>query len=251
MGTDGKVKRLLPPQMDCYAPSFSPDGRYIAFEARRKEEENMQIYLLDLRTERVVALTNSPMGCHSPSWSRDGKRIAYSSAEGIFLLDLTKHKARRIINTPNEVASFPRFLGNDKLVFLSSPSNTFNPRLYVINIDAPNKLRELASSLKSPKGFPACSPDGQKIAFVSWIQDESGDVFITTPNGTKLRNLTGDIDGAGQPAWSPDSKWLVFASKLTHDGSSVICVIREDGKYFKKLTKGPKDTWPTWGRFCP
>ncbi len=57
------------------SPSFSRDGKYIAFTSDRNGELN--IHAVKLRTKEVFQITKNG-GIH-PDWSRDGKRIAYVS----------------------------------------------------------------------------------------------------------------------------------------------------------------------------
>ena len=63
----------------------------------------------------------------------------------------------------------------------------------------------------SPAGdsMPAFSPDGEQIAFRS--EREGGGLFMMGRTGESVRRLT----RAGyHPAWFPDGRQLVFASKL-------------------------------------
>ncbi len=58
-------------------PSWSPDGRYIAFESDRGG--NLDIYLLDLKTGKERRVTSAVGVEVNPAFSPDGHRIAFSS----------------------------------------------------------------------------------------------------------------------------------------------------------------------------
>ena len=57
-------------------PSYSPDGRKIAFASDRLGAE--EIWILDLETRRSerLELTGDDLGTNTAYWSPDGKRLA-------------------------------------------------------------------------------------------------------------------------------------------------------------------------------
>ena len=63
-----------------FAPSWSPDGRRIAFVSWR--EGNQDIYIFNLDTLDVINLTNTPARNEDyPAWSPDGRRLTFSAVE--------------------------------------------------------------------------------------------------------------------------------------------------------------------------
>lgn len=58
-------------------PSFSPDGKYVLFTARRNFEEDLFVYHIE--TKQVINLTNTGVSETSPYWSPDGKYIYFAS----------------------------------------------------------------------------------------------------------------------------------------------------------------------------
>jgi TolB protein len=106
--------------------------------------------------------------------------------------------------------------------------------------------------------FPAWSPKGDRIAFVS---DRDGDyeIYSIRPDGTDLRRLTRTPGLDAHLAWSPDGQWIAFASGrmgfldelLLHpdnvQGNAEIFVMRADGSNIRKLTENQwEDSTPTW-----
>jgi Tol biopolymer transport system component len=58
-------------------PTWSPDGKHIAFSTNR--DGNWEIYVMDTLGENLVNLTNHPGVDQLPRWSPDGSAIAFAS----------------------------------------------------------------------------------------------------------------------------------------------------------------------------
>jgi TolB protein len=95
--------------------------------------------------------------------------------------------------------------------------------------------------------FPAWSPDGKKIAFVSSMgkagSSFSPQLYIVDVDGSGLRRIT-DTPRTyeSDPAWSPDGKRIAFSK-----GKGDIYTIKIDGTGLRQLTsdKGGERE-PTW-----
>ncbi len=82
MSASGQNLRQLTkhPADDC-DPSWSPDGRQIAFVSARDGEEVTAIYIMDTSGNSLRRLTNDAnlIGITSTNWSPDGRHIAFAS----------------------------------------------------------------------------------------------------------------------------------------------------------------------------
>jgi Tol biopolymer transport system component len=117
--------------------------------------------------------------------------------------------------------------------------------------------RRLTSKL--PTTNPAWSPDGRYIAFTrnedvgEYTTLSDDDVFVMDANGSHLKQLTPEREGvhAGQPAWSPDGRRIVFVrgdsvptALIVRPGS--LFVMNADGSDERRLTRGWLDVRPAW-----
>src|SRR5260221_10587935 len=77
--------------------------------------------------------------------------------------------------------------------------------------------------------MPALSPDGKQLAFVY-----RGDIWITSVKGGRATALTSHIETDAFPLFSPDGKWIAFASK--RNGNWDIFAIPAEGGAARQLT---------------
>ena len=75
----GNQQNLTNDPNNDWEPSWSPDGKRIAFSSDREEDGNAEIYVMDADGGNQQNLTNNRHDDRNPSWSPDGKRIAFSS----------------------------------------------------------------------------------------------------------------------------------------------------------------------------
>lgn len=115
-------------------------------------------------------------------------------------------------------------------------------RLQVADADGFN-AQTIASSVE-PLMSPSWSPDGKKVAYVSFEKKNAAIYVQTLATGERAR--VAEFRGInGAPAWSPDGAKL--AVTLSKDGSPDIYVLNLATRSLVKLTKSLGiDTEPTW-----
>jgi imidazolonepropionase-like amidohydrolase/Tol biopolymer transport system component len=60
--------------------------------------------------------------------------------------------------------------------------------------------------------YPSFSPDGRRIAFVSWSDTEGGRVRTAATDGRSARTVVTEPGHYVEPAFSPDGRWIVYRS---------------------------------------
>ena len=164
----GNPRRLSNNFFDDWNPSWSPDGKRIAFTSSR--DGNQEIHVMDADGGNQRNLTNKPRHDDEPSWSPDGKRITFARAgrnREIYVMDADGGNQRNLTNNPRS-DSQPSWSPDGKhIAFVSNRDG--NREIYVINADGAGQTQRLTNSRRNdidPAWFDpafAVAPAGKKI----------------------------------------------------------------------------------------
>jgi TolB protein len=224
-------------------PSFSPDGRRLAYVSYRSGAPNIVIRSED---GLIIGSTQFRATTTSPAISPNGQVAFSSSKDGsameIYVANADGSGARRLTNTRNAVNISPRW--NPKtgreIAFVSDRGGA--PQIYVMDASGGNERPLLA--LGGQMDTPSWSPDGRFIAFTWDGGGGSFQVYIADVASGQVLRLT----GAGRnesPTWSPDSRHLAFQSSRT--GRWEIWAMHIDGSDQRQLTRNGGRS-PSWAR---
>jgi TolB protein len=114
--------------------------------------------------------------------------------------------------------------------------------LHIADADGANPQAALRS--REPIISPAWSPDGGRLAYVSF--EKLKPVVYVHSVATGERRAVADFRGSNSaPAWSPDGRTL--AVTLTREGNSQVFLMNADGSNVRRLTNSPViDTEPSF-----
>jgi TolB protein len=152
-------------------------------------------------------------------------------------LRLTAH---RIADTIYEKLTGDPGVFATKICYVTKSDSRFE--LQVSDADGFNADFILAH--KEPIISPQWSPDGTRIAYVSFERRKPIVFLHNLTDGT--RTVLANYEGSNSaPAWAPDGKRLAVV--LTKDGTSNIYLINADGSSLRRLTNTPYiDTEPNF-----
>jgi len=208
----GQIVRLTDLQGSETFPSLSPDGTYFVYT---KIDDNADLFLQRLAEGTPFNLTaGSPADDYQPAFSPDGQQIAFRSDRdggGIFLMGATGESVKRLTDFGYNPAWSP-----DGREIAVSTEGAFDPRTrsstsQIVLVDvATGTQRPLAV----PDGIqPAWSPHRLRIAFWGLAQPGNRRVIWTIlVDGGSPVPVVDDAFYNWSPAWSPDGRFLYFAS---------------------------------------
>lgn len=207
----------------CSRAVWHPGGQHFLYSRQEMPTDEYasplpSIWWFDLTTRETNPLfQDENLPGYSPQWSPDGKWLTYTS---IHPQEVQLYQVEN-----GSRASFP--VGIDATVIWSPASDSF----LLVDQDTAgeyNLLKLFRGSLETQtlslldpdpgldESFPQWSPDGKWVSLVrqAWGMDvpiSGNQVWLMRPDGSDGRALTRQADiYHGRPAWSPDSRYLVY-----------------------------------------
>jgi len=236
-----EVQLTTSSEMD-YLPSFSPDGKRLAFTSYAGGEE--EIWVMDLDGKNARSLTHHPKGNWSPAWSPDGKTIAFTSARDgvnqLWLMDADGSNPRPLTKAdplPTTWSRDPSWSRDGKMIIFTS-NRTGKDENWIIDMTTQKQWRH--SLGMAEHWHPSFSPDSRRVLFSSNMSGEWG-LWLSDLEGKNLIRLVADKRFDNNPAasWSPDGKRIIFRT-----ADSNLWIMNSDGTNMSPLTlDGMVDGW--------
>ncbi|MBI3841153.1 MAG: PD40 domain-containing protein, partial [Thaumarchaeota archaeon] len=227
-------------------PSFSPDGKMVAFSSRRAnlEEDGYEsdVHIADVRRGKVRAFTTGKKDS-DPKWSPDGESILFTSRRGLkkedkgnalYVIPASGGEARLLKRSEDGIDN-PQWSPDSKNIYYLSfatkkPKDdvkvinrltfwfnglgfTYNKRkhLYRVSLNA-GKVDQLTRGAFDIADF-ALSRDGKRVAFLASSDDVRPyitDVFVMEIGSKRKRKLTRSRMSIDSLAWSPGDRLIAL-----------------------------------------
>jgi dipeptidyl aminopeptidase/acylaminoacyl peptidase len=231
------------------APRWSPDGKMIAFTAKRGEAESAQIYLLADDGGEARQLTTHASAVSEPRWSADGATIYFTAPEPKTAEDKEREKAKddvyafdenykqvhlwkafvgtkgeaRITTGDFSVTSYELSDDGRKIVLHRAPTPLLGSspegEVWVMNADGSGAVQVTKNAV--PETGARISPDNTRVLFVSGSNARfesyyNGRLFVAPASGGAARVVIGDSEAydVDRAAWSKDGTSIYFLANL-------------------------------------
>ena len=238
-GTDGES-----------GPRWSPDGRTIAFVAKRGTEPDAaaQIYLLNNAGGEARALTTHPAAASNLTWSPDGTSIYFRAADAkseeqkarekvkddVIVFDedspqqhlwkatVATGAAKRLSEGKYSVLSYSVSLDGSKIVTHRAPSPLMEDidqsEVWLLNNDGSNAVQITRNGVQESDA--SISPDNSTVLFLSGANGEfvtyyNRKIFTAPAGGGAAKLLTPTLPyEVERVSWSKDGKSVFFTANM-------------------------------------
>ena len=274
-GTDLRQLTDVPKNYAAVYSDFSPDGRLIAFDSDRPDQDAsegaVQVYVANADGSGVVQLTRGA-GYHADAaWSPDMQSLAieadwgqFPALEGIWVIPasdpdgVTVGDARRLTTMPKKFLfdSEPDYSPDGQTIAFTRFKGPRKSAIFRVNVDG-SGLTQL-TPYKLNASAPSFSPDGQTIAFDSndsQIFGKAGNIYVMRSDGSARTRITDapklrpkkKFELLNNPVWSPAGSRLVLTRFVGR--KSEVMVMNADGSGLTTLPLPGKhlDNRADWG----
>jgi len=237
-------------------PQVSPGGEWIAYVLTttnlEQDIKKSRIWMVSTSAGEAIPLTVESKSSWGPKWSKDGKWLYFLSKRSEQATQLWK------LNMVNggEAIQVTKMKKRGVSSFKFSSDET--KLLMVLHDRDPEEIKaEQDTSYVKPKHKPPYVIDRLQFKedYVGYLNHQRDHIYIYDIPSHKLTQITsGDYDDSS-PDWSPDDKWITFASNRTEipDGNYnediwvAAADITDKRQTLRKLTTSPgEDGSPKW-----
>lgn len=209
------------------SPSFSPDGRKVAF-SWDGDTGWFDIYIKHLDSGSLSRISHGPGQNVNPAWSPDGGQIAslrLTQASTDVMLITPGGLERRLTNaSPPERRALAQYGayhdynlawapdGKDLAIVGACPL-TEESCIYLVSVsNGAKRLFTTPGTRMLGDGVPSFSPDGRLLAFSRWKTLNVADIYVQSLKTGMATRLTFDGSGIYGIAWTHDGRELIFSS---------------------------------------
>jgi Tol biopolymer transport system component len=207
----GEMRAITTDPTPDWGPSWSPDGKQMAFYAYRSG--NRDVWVLPLDGGPARQLTNDPAADTMPRWSPDGREILFLSwrslPSGIWIVPAAGGEPRQI-DIPAMLHAGPAVWSADgQWVALSLTRPGEAARLWRARVDG-SKVEPVTVGAA---GDPVWSPDGRQLFFLG-VQERAGNLWaisLADRHERPVTALTGRLGSLVPRALATDGQRLFFS----------------------------------------
>jgi dipeptidyl aminopeptidase/acylaminoacyl peptidase len=206
------------------APSWSPDGKTLAFLSGR--DGTSQVYVISMEGGEAKKLTTLSTGADLFKWSPDGKSIAFTSEVYVDCKDDACNKKRDEEKEKSKVKAHVA----DHLLYRHWDhwSEGKRSHLFIQPVEATAAAHDLTEGADydvppDQRGGDTdlnFSPDSKEICYTA-VTDKmeatstNGDLFLVPVTGGESKRITTNQGFDGNPVYSPDGKYIAYHAQMT------------------------------------
>lgn len=225
------------------SPSWSPDGKKLAYVSFENGRSEVFVQSLDGRYREKVA---GFKGINSaPAWSPDGQRLAMTLSKNgnadIFVKNLQSGTLEQI--TRNRAIETEAVWSTDGQSLIYSSDRRGQPQLFAMNLATGQEQRLTFEGRYNSNAD--ISPNGRYLAMV---RGGNGFNIALKDNQTNLTRIVTDTFLDESPSFSPNGEMILYAMNKGSRGQ--LAVVSVEGKASQTLqVKNAEVREPAWGPY--
>jgi Tol biopolymer transport system component/DNA-binding winged helix-turn-helix (wHTH) protein len=199
-----------------FDPTFSPDGKQIAFVWDRDDGKPADLYVKFIGAEQPLRISRSDAPVCNPAWSPDGQYVAYQRggvSHGTFIVPALTGPERKL---SDDGACLGLSWSRDGkfLVFPAKDSAAEPWHIAVFSLDTMEEHR-ITSPAPNTIGdhLPCVSPDSKTVAYARLSSPGVTDLYLSPIGGGDARRITFDQSAIRGCAWAGDGQSLVITGR--------------------------------------
>ncbi|MGK2935554.1 MAG: protein kinase domain-containing protein [Gemmatimonadaceae bacterium] len=230
----GRAEPAADVQRRFHSPRISPDGSRIAVDFTMQGSRD--VWTLDLRDRTLTRLTFDNDG-HDPVWDLTGRRIGYATARsgiiGMFLRNADGSGKSDSVHVGTTAQTIGAFLPSAQriLSIVTGEAGSFDLAFTPLS---GNRKEQVFLGTDFNEGYPAVSPDGRWLAYVS---DESGqnEVYVRPLEGEGAKILVSQ-NGGSEPVWARNGRELYYRG-FGMQGTPLVAVTLQTTPSFRVVAR--------------
>ncbi|MBA2702924.1 MAG: PD40 domain-containing protein [Blastocatellia bacterium] len=201
------------------APSWSPDGKRIAFDS--SDTGVASIWSVTAEGDDLKKLSGELRNAADVIYGPDNKSIYFVTDRGDSIQQLRLTRTGDPVGEPSKVfdASGSRIrqisisANSKRIVYsaLSTSGDIWATPVSATGNSADNNATQLTQGKNTRNSWPAFSPDGRKILYLVYSVGASFQLWLMDADGKNKSELTTD---AANASWFPDGKRIGFAGAV-------------------------------------
>jgi Tol biopolymer transport system component len=227
-------------------PSWSPDGKRLAFDGIRADGV-LHLYVMRANGSDQKEIALDGKCAASPTWSPGGKTILFDhypdtdcvGDPDLWVMNADGSNPRALTKTGNFRELNAEYSPDGKLIAFSAHTSVAGSfAVWTIHSDGTHPHRVTPPTLDAT--YPDWSPDGRQLVIASNADKPDSDIYVVDADGGNLHRVFGwHHSSETRPRFSPDGRAILFTSDHAAEGQFDLFVLRLNATRPRPLTATP------------